>query len=130
MAGERKKLYLKDAKLLHLLYSDLISVKKMQKPDEIYLESPNLLYALATTPVKTGTVRECFVINQLSYAHTVEYGKTQGDFKVDGKWIFEIGGESKSSNQIADLPNSFVLADDIESPRGNKLPLWLIGFLY
>ena len=122
--------HLKDAKLLHLLFSDLVSVKKMQKPDKIYMENPNLLYALATTPVKTGTVRECFVVNQLSHAHTVECGKTQGDFRVDGKWTFEVGGESKSFDQIADIPNSFILADDIESPRSNKLPLWMIGFLY
>ena len=122
--------HLKDAKLLNLLFSDLVSVKKMQKPDKIYLENPNLLYALATTPVKVGTVRECFVVNQLSHAHTVEYGKTQGDFRVDGKWTFEVGGEKKSFSQIADIPNSFILADDIESPRGNKLPLWMMGFLY
>ncbi len=122
--------HLKGAKLLNLLFSDLLSVKKMQKPDKIYLENPNLLYALATTPVKIGTARECFAVNQLSYAHTVEYGKTQGDFKVDGKWIFEVGGEKKTFDQIADLPNSYILADDIEMPHGNKLPLWMIGFLY
>ena len=122
--------HLDDAKLIHLLYSDLVSVKKMQKPDKIYLENSNLLYALATTPVKIGTARECFAVNQLSYQHTVEYGKQQGDFKVDGKWVFEVGGESKTFDQIADLPNSYVLADDIESPRGNKLPLWMIGLMY
>lgn len=122
--------HLKGAKLLNLLFSDLLSVKKMQKPDKIYLENPNLLYALATTPVKIGTARECFAVNQLSYAHTVEYGKTQGDFKVDGKWIFEVGGEKKTFDQIADLPDSYILADDIEMPHGNKLPLWMIGFLY
>lgn len=122
--------HLKGAKLLNLLFSDLLSVKKMQKPDKIYLENPNLLYALATTPVKIGTARECFAVNQLSYAHTVEYGKIQGDFRVDGKWIFEVGGEKKTFDQIADLPNSYILADDIEMPHGNKLPLWMIGFLY
>ena len=122
--------HLDDAKLISLLYNDIVSVKKMQKPDKIYLENPNLLYALATTPVKIGTARECFAINQLSYNHSVEYGKQQGDFKVDGKWVFEVGGESKSFDQIADLPNSFVLADDIESPRGHKLPLWMIGLMY
>ena len=119
-----------DPKLLNLLFSDLVSVKKMQKPDKIFLENANLLYALATTPVKIGTARECFVVNQLSCQHTVEYGKQQGDFKVDGKWTFEVGGEGKTFDQIADLPNSFVLADDIESPRGNKLPLWMVGLMY
>lgn len=122
--------HLKDAKLMNLLYSDLLSVKKMQKPDKIFLENPNLLYALATTQVQTGTVRECFAVNQLGYGHTVEYGKTQGDFKVDGRWTFEVGGEKKSFAQIAGVPDSYVLADDIESPRGNKLPLWMVGFLY
>jgi len=122
--------HLGDAKLINLLFSDIMSVKKMQKPDKIFLENPNLLYALATTPVKTGTARECFAVNQLGYGHTVEYGKAQGDFRVDGRWTFEVGGESKSFNQIADVPDSYVLSDDIEMPRGNKLPLWMIGFLY
>lgn len=122
--------HLNDAKLIQMLYSDLVSVKKMQKPDKIYLENPNLLYALASTPVKIGTARECFAVNQLSYQHTVEYGKQQGDFKVDSKWTFEVGGEGKTFDQIADLPNSYVLADDIESPKGNKLPLWMIGMTY
>lgn len=75
----------------------------MQKPDKIFLDSPNLLYALATVPVKIGTVRE---------------------------WTFEVGGENKSYSQIADIPDSYVLADDIETPHGNKIPLWMMGFLY
>lgn len=122
--------HMNDAKLISLLFSDIVSVKKMQKPDKIYLDNPNLLYALATTPVKIGTARECFVVNQLGYGHTIEYGKTQGDFKIDGKWTFEVGGQGKSFNQIAGVPNSYVLSDDIEMSRGNKLPLWMVGLLY
>lgn len=122
--------HLADAKLINLLYSDLMTLKKMQKPDKIYLENPNMLYALATTPVNIGTARECFVVNQLSYSHTIEYGKNQGDFKVDGKWVFEVGGENKNFDQIANIPNSYILADNIESAHGNKLPLWIMGFLY
>ena len=122
--------HMNDAKLINLLYSDISSVKKMQKPDKVYLENPNLLYALATSSVQIGTVRECFAVNQLGYNHTVEYGKVQGDFKVDGKWIFEVGGEKKTFAQIADIPNSYILADDIETPRGKKLPLWMIGLMY
>lgn len=122
--------YLSDARLLNLLYSDLISVKKMQKPDKIYLENPNLLYALASENVNTGTARETFAVNQLAQAAEVEYGKAKGDFKVDGKYVFEVGGKSKAFTQIAGVDNSFVLADDIETPFGRKLPLWIIGFLY
>lgn len=123
--------HLQSARLLNLLYSDLVSVKKMQKPDKIYLENPNLLYALS--PVKEphiGTVRECFAVNQLSASHTVEYGKANGDFKVDNRYVLEIGGENKTFKQIADIPESYILADDIETPSGNKLPLWMLGFLY
>lgn len=63
-------------------------------------------------------------------AHTVEYGKDAGDFIIDKKWRFEIGGAKKGFKQIADLPDSYVFADDIEYPSGNRLPLWLLGFLY
>ena len=118
------------ADLLTLLYSDLLSVKKMQKPDKIYLENANMIYALAAKDIKIGTVRETFVINQLKYQHEVEYGKQTGDFKVDSKYLFEVGGSDKTFKQIADIPQSYILADDIEFPYGNKLPIWAIGFLY
>ena len=122
--------HLSDAKLINLIYSDLISVGKMQKPDKILLENPNMLYALATVPVHIGTARECFTVNQLSVAHTVEYAKEQGDFKVDGRYTFEIGGKSKTFRQIAGVKDSYVFSDDLEMPRGNKIPLWMLGVLY
>ena len=75
-------------------------------------------------------MRECFVVNQLSTCHTVEYGKVQGDFKIDGKITVEVGGKDKSFDQIADIPNSYILADSMEFPIGKKLPIWLVGFLY
>lgn len=117
------------AELLHLLYTDNKSVTKMQKPDKIYVHNPNILCALSSQ-LNIGTLRECFVVNQLSTRHTVEYGKEQGDFKVDGKITFEVGGRDKSFEQIADLPHSYILADGIEHPIGKKLPLWLVGMLY
>ena len=121
---------LEKAKLLRLLYADLLSVKKMQKPDKIYLDNPNLLYALASRPVKTGTARETFVVNQLGYMNEVEYGKKTGDFKINGHYILEVGGEGKTYDQIADIPDSYILADGIETPYRYKLPLWIVGFLY
>ncbi|MBR2358928.1 MAG: ATP-binding protein [Bacteroidaceae bacterium] len=122
--------HLENAQLMHLLYADIKSVKKMQKPDKIFLENSNLLYALADSQVQIGTAREVFVVNQLSYQHTVEYGKNIGDFKIDGYHTVEVGGEKKTFTQIADVPSSYILADDIETPYGHKLPLWTMGFLY
>jgi predicted AAA+ superfamily ATPase len=117
------------AELLHLLYADNKSVTKMQKPDKILMHNPNLLYALGSQQ-NIGTVRECFVVNQLSKGHTVEYGKSQGDYKVDGRYTFEVGGKDKTFEQIANLPDSFILADNMEFPVGKKLPLWIVGLLY
>ncbi len=120
---------LQRAELLHLLYSDNKSVTRMQKPDKIYLHNPNLFYALGQQG-KIGTIRECFVVNQLSYGHTVEYGKAQGDFIVDGRSTFEVGGQDKTFDQVADVPNSYIFADRMEYPVGKKLPLWMVGLLY
>ena len=117
------------AELLHMLYADNKSVTKMQKPDKIYLMNPNLFYALGDMP-NIGTIRECFAVNQLAAKHTVEYKKTQGDFHVDGKYTFEVGGKDKSFEQIANIPDSYVLADSMEFAVGKKLPLWIIGLLY
>jgi predicted AAA+ superfamily ATPase len=117
------------AELLHLLYADNKSVTKMQKPDKIYIHNTNILYALSSQ-LNTSTIRECFVVNQLSSSHTIEYGKDHGDFKVDGKFTFEVGGKDKSFQQIADIPNSYILADNIDFPIGKKLPIWLVGLIY
>ena len=69
-------------------------------------------------------------MNQLGYQHRIEYGKKNGDFKIDGNYVFEVGGATKNFDQVANIPDSYILADDIEWPVGNKLPLWLAGLLY
>jgi len=120
---------LKQAELLHLLYSDNKSVTRMQKPDKIYLHNPNMFYALGQES-KIGTIRECFVVNQLMVEHSVEYCNKQGDFRIDGHITIEVGGQGKTFDQIADVPNSYILADMLEYPIGKKLPLWLIGLTY
>lgn len=122
--------YLGDAKILNLLYSDRKKTGKLSKPDKVYLENPNLLYAIAPDKVEIGTARESFAINSLSESHLVEYGKVHGDFKIDSKYTFEIGGRSKDFSQIAGIPDSYIFADDWDMPDGAKLPLWMLGFLY
>ena len=121
--------HLHRARLLNLLYSDSLNLKRMQKPDKIYMENCNLLHALSLTNVEVGTERETFMVNQLSYLHAVEYAK-QGDFVIDRKYTIEVGGASKDGKQIANTENAFIAADDIEYALGNKIPLWLFGFLY
>ena len=110
--------------------SDVTNVKRLQKPDKIYLENTNMLHALATTQVNEGTELEVFFINQLSEAHVVEYSKTSADFTIDHQFTIEVGGRSKDGKQIAGVANSFIASADEEYVLGNKIPLWLFGFLY
>ena len=75
-----------------------------------------------------GSARETFFVNQLQAVEKVLLAP-QGDFIVD-KYTFEVGGKNKTFDQIKNLPNSFVVADDIEIGHKNKIPLWLFGMMY
>lgn len=122
--------YLERAKLIHQLYANNDDIKKMQKPDKIYMENPNLLHVLSIDGVEKGTAREVFFVNQLSYGHRVEYSNSRADFLIDRKYTIEVGGASKDGGQLAGRADSFIAADDIEYALGKKLPLWLFGMLY
>ena len=98
------------------------------KPEKLYLNNTNLSFTYCENSEK-GTNREIFFTNQLSKNHTINYSKI-GDFLVDERYTFEIGGKAKSFKQIKDIENSYVVADDIEVGFGNKIPLYLFGFLY
>ncbi|MBR0077376.1 MAG: ATP-binding protein [Bacteroidales bacterium] len=121
---------LSDARILQLLYSDVTNVKRLQKPDKIYMENPNMLHALATTYVNEGTEREVFFINQLSAGHIVEYSKTSADFTIDHQYTIEVGGRAKDGKQVAGVAEGYIASADEEYVLGNKIPLWLFGFLY
>ena len=98
------------------------------KPDKIYLNNPNLNYSYCLN-TNIGTVRETVFAACLRVGHSIAIPKN-GDFLIDDKYLFEIGGKNKGFKQIKDMPNSYVVADDIEIGSGNKIPLWLFGFLY
>ena len=121
--------YLSESKLLNLLHSKSSSDAMLAKPEKVYLHHSNLLYAIGSNSVNKGNERETFFYNQVNNAYRVEYSAT-GDFLVDRKYIFEIGGKSKSKKQIKNIKNSYVAADMLEYGFENKIPLWLFGFLY
>ena len=94
------------------------------------MENTNLLYALSLKEVNKGTLREVFMVNQLSYCHRIEYFTRCADYTVDGMYVIEVGGKNKDGRQIARENNAFIAADDTEYAFGNKIPLWAFGFLY
>ena len=119
---------LKEARLLNTLSSEGKGVSTLQKPDKIFLENTNLAFALKEKP-NIGNIRETFVLNQLLNASlTVSY-PAEGDFSVNGLTI-EVGGKNKSTSQVKHLDNYLIVSDDIETGAGNKVPIWLFGFLY
>lgn len=124
--------HMEEAMLIRRLFTDLKSVTDLQKPDKMYLDNTNLLYALCPQKPEIGTVRETFIANQLASAgHTVEYaGYKKGDFRIDGDIVIEVGGADKGFSQIAGAEHAFVASDGIESASLGKIPLWAFGFLY
>jgi predicted AAA+ superfamily ATPase len=99
----------------------------MNKPDKILLNNPNLFQALCLSSNK-GTLRESFFTSMLA-KHRMNYAKS-GDYLIDDKYLFEIGGKNKNFSQIKNIPNSYLVIDDIELGGERKIPLWLLGFLY
>ncbi len=120
--------YLNRAKILHTIKPKAKGDTIFVKPDKIYLNNTNLHHAYCTQS-NIGTLREVFVASMLQNRHQIEVAK-KGDFLVDGNYLLEVGGKRKSFKQVKDESNAFVVADDIEIGSGNKIPLWLFGFLY
>lgn len=118
---------LEDAKLISTLKTPAKALKHLSAPDKIYLDNTNMMYALSEN-AQIGTIREIFFMNQVSQTCTVSLPE-KGDFKVGGKYLFEIGGRKKSYEQIKDEANSYLAVDDTETGNGHRIPLWLFGFL-
>ena len=121
--------YLEKAEVLSTLTKKTKGNKIMNKPDKIYLGNTNFFYSLNMMGEEKGTIRETFFNSQLNVNHQLRLPRT-GDFLVDDTYIFEIGGKNKTAKQITDLPDSFLVLDDIENGVFNRIPLWLFGFLY
>jgi predicted AAA+ superfamily ATPase len=122
-------LLLERARLLALLRAVEKSPDDLCKPSKIFLDNPNLAYALGENNPNEGNLRETFFFNQLNAVSKV-CAAPKGDFTVNKKNVFEVGGKGKKFTQILGIPNSYIAADDIEMGFGNKIPLWLFGFLY
>jgi uncharacterized protein len=121
---------LEKAQLIRNLRSDVKGISLMNKPDKIYLNNANLVHALADEKPNKGNIRETLFLSHVQDAGlTVTYPKA-GDFMVNEKYIFEVGGKDKTSAQVKGQKNAYVVADDIEYGIGKKIPLWLFGFLY
>jgi hypothetical protein len=115
--------YLKNAKLIHLLYTNG-DEEQMKKPAKVYMHNTNLLYAIAPTNTDNINLRQTFFYNQVDYICTIT-NSTKADFLVNNMYHFTVGGRKTEP-----VPGIYAAADVIEIGEGNKIPLWLFGFLY
>lgn len=120
--------YLNQAKVLNIVESKAKGATIFVKPEKIYLGNTNLHFAYCENS-EIGTIRESMFCSMLMPNHAVSIPK-KGDFLVDDRYTFEVGGKNKTFKQIKDVKDSFIASDDIEIGSGNKIPLWLFGFLY
>ncbi|MEA3522056.1 MAG: AAA family ATPase [Campylobacterota bacterium] len=126
---------LDDAGLIKLLMQNSLSMKAFDKPEKIFLANPNLMY---TKEPNIGNLRETFFVNQVDNYYKNRqslndegvFASKQGDFYCEERYTFEVGGKNKGFNQIRDVQDSYVVSDDLEVGIGNKVALWLFGFLY
>lgn len=119
---------LERAALLIMLYSGKNNMQQLAKPEKVYLDNTNLMYALSSS-ADIGNIRETFFANQLKQNHQIAFSG-QGDFRINDVYTFEVGGKNKTFEQIKDVPNSYLAIDGMEYGTGNRIPLWLFGFLY
>ena len=115
--------------LVNLLKSSTHGLSSLAKPEKIYLNNTNQIYALDASKPNIGNLRETFFFNQLQAVSKLTSSK-KSDFIVDEKYTFEIGGKNKGSEQITGIENAYLALDNLEYGFGNKIPLWLFGMMY
>jgi len=120
---------LERGELVNLLQSSTKGLNSLAKPEKIYLNNTNQIYAFDANKPNIGNLRETFFFNQLKAMGEVT-AASRADFMLNGKYTFEVGGKSKGYEQIAGLDNAFIVLDNVEYGYGNKIPLWLFGMLY
>lgn len=120
--------YLEKAGMIAQLRDETGGFRGLGKLEKIFLDNPNLMYALRGDGVNIGSVRETFFYNQMRVNHEVVAAKTT-DFRI-GDYVFEVGGAKKGRRQLEGDPNGIVVRDDIEFGHANIIPLWHFGLNY
>lgn len=122
--------YLENGGLITLVGKAGKKLDRLDKPEKVYLGTTNQIYAISNNQAADiGSIRETFFLSSLKdkFELTVP---AKGDFMVDNKYIFEIGGKNKGFEQIKNQDNAYLAIDGIENGFDKKIPLWLFGFLY
>lgn len=121
-------LYIEDAGMISQLRDDTGGIRGLGKVEKVYLDNPNLVYALAEESANIGNLRETFFLSQMKVKQPIA-ASSISDFQI-GRRTFEIGGKSKGKKQIETAEEGYIVKDQIEFSAGNVLPLWWFGLNY
>lgn len=119
---------LEKAQLIGQLRDDTGGMRGLGKVEKVYIDNPSLMTVLSGGKSEIGNLRETFFYNQMRVENDVIYSRVS-DFVI-GDRTFEIGGRKKGKKQIEDVPNAYVVKDDIEFAHGSIIPLWAFGLNY
>lgn len=120
--------YLEMAGMIGQLRDETGGFRGLGKVEKIFIDNPNLMYALGSDMTNVGNLRETFFYNQMRVNNDVMSAKST-DFRI-GDTIFEVGGAKKGVRQLEGNPNGIVVRDDIEYGHGQFIPLWHFGLNY
>ncbi len=120
--------YLSEAEIINTIKSEAKSDSALTKPDKVYFENTNLLYAFDVALVNTGTLRETFVMNALSRSGLVST-PIKGDFMLNNSHVIEVGGAAKTFHQLSGMPNGILVKEGISKGSVGVLPMWMLGLL-
>ena len=118
--------YLKNARLLTLLYDTENSDDCGKKPKKLYIHNPNLLNAVCLNGGDAEALRKSFFLSQVTPVCQINYTE-EADFLIDEKYPVSVCPEGKGRKVKSSI---WMMEDMIEKGKGKVIPLWLAGFTY
>lgn len=115
--------YLKDSRLINLLYME--NKNFPMKPTRVYMHNTNVAKMIFTREVSPEDLYETNFYTAIHGSHKVNATDRSAMFVVDGKYYFDV--REKASVRDTIRPTAVA---ELETGRGNQIPLWLLGFLY
>ena len=115
--------YLKDSRLINLLYME--NKNFPMKPTRVYMHNTNVAKMIFTREVSPEDLYETNFYTAIHGSHKVNATDRSAMFVVDGKYYFDVREKASSRDTIR--PTAVA---ELETGRGNQIPLWLLGFLY
>lgn len=115
--------YLKDARLLNLLYME--GKQFPMKPVRVYTQNTNIVHLATTREDNPLALYETYFYNTMHTCHKVNATERNAMFVIDGKYYFDVKDQLPIRDSIRPCA-----VGDIKVGTGNYIPLWLLGFLY